>query len=106
MFDINTISKRYFSIKLNIEIDEEIKELVLEVEPPKLKALKKITALSKVKNEDTIEELSEAIGMILSKNKSKYNVPSEVIDELDLDQMSEILTAYFGWLAKTKNSPN
>lgn len=98
MFDINTISKRYFSIKIG--------DLALEVEPPKLKALKKITALAKSRNEDAIDDLSAAVGMILSKNKSEYKLPNEVIDELDLDQMNEILTAYFQWLAKTKNDPN
>ncbi|GCD13127.1 hypothetical protein [Clostridium tagluense] len=98
MFDLNIVSKRYFTIKIG--------ELVLEVEPPKLKALKKITALSKAKNEDTMDELAEAVGMILSKNKSGHNVPDELIDELDLDQMSQILTAYFEWLSKAKNSPN
>jgi hypothetical protein len=98
MFDLNTVNRRYFSIKLN--------DLELEVEPPKLKALKKITALSKARNEDAITDLAEAVGMILSKNKKKYIVPEEIIDELDLDQMSDILTAYFEWLGKEKTSKN
>lgn len=98
MFDINIVSKRYFSIKIN--------DLTLEVEPPKLKALKKITALSKSRNEDTIDDLSEAVGMILSKNKLGIKVSDEIIDELDLDQMNEILTAYFEWLSKEKTSKN
>ncbi len=98
MFDISTVSKRYFGIKLG--------DLSLEVEPPKIKALKKITALSKSRDEDAMDDLSTAVGMILSKNKSGYTVPDSVIDDLDLDQMNEILTAYFEWLAKSKNSPN
>jgi hypothetical protein len=98
MFDLSTVNRRYFSIKLN--------DLELEVEPPKLKALKKITSLSKARDEDAIEDLAEAVGMILSKNKKKYVVPNEVIDELDLDQMSDILTAYFEWLGKEKTSKN
>lgn len=98
MFNINTVSKRYFSIKIG--------DLALDVEPPKLKALKKITSLAKSRNEDAIDDLAEAVGMILSKNKANYKVPDELIDELDLDQMNQILTAYFEWLAKTKNDPN
>jgi len=98
MFDISTVNKRYFNIKIG--------DLTLEVEPPKLKVLKKITSLSKSRNEDAMDDLSEAVGMILSKNKSEYKVPQEVIDELDLDQMNEILTAYFEWLSKEKNSKN
>jgi hypothetical protein len=98
MFDINTVAKRYFTIKLD--------DMVLEIEPPKLKVLKKITSLSKARNEDAMEDLAEAVGMILSKNKSSYKVPQEIIDELDLDQMNEILTAYFQWLNREKNSKN
>ena len=98
MFDLSLVNRRYFTIKLN--------DLVLEVEPPKLKALKKITALSKARNEDAIDDLAEAVGMILSKNKKKYVVPEEIIDELDLDQMSDILTAYFEWLGKEKTAKN
>lgn len=98
MFDISTVNKRYFSIKLgNLEI---------EVEPPKLKALKKITSLSKSRDEDAIDDLAAAVGMILSKNKAKYIIPTEIIDELDLDQMGEILEKYFEWVNKEKNSPN
>lgn len=98
MFNISTVSKRYFSIKIG--------DLTLDVEPPKLKALKKITSLAKARNEDAIDDLAEAVVMILSKNKANYKVPDELIDELDLDQMNQILTAYFEWLAKTKNDPN
>lgn len=98
MFDVSIVSKRYFDIKIG--------DISLEVEPPKIKVLKKITALSKARNEDAMEDLSSAISMILNKNKSGYKVSDELIDELDFDQMNEILTAYFEWLAKSKNSPN
>jgi len=98
MFDLNEVNRRYFTIKLN--------DLVLEVEPPKLKALKKITSLSKSREEDAITDLAKAVQMILSKNKKKYVVSDEIIDELDLDQLSDILTAYFEWLGKEKASKN
>lgn len=98
MFDINSVSKRYFNIKIG--------DLTLDVEPPKIKVLKKITSLSKTKNEDAMEDLAEAVRMILSKNRTEYKVPEEIIDELDFDQLSEILTEYFAWMAKNKNSPN
>jgi hypothetical protein len=98
MFDISTLNKRYFNIKIN--------GLELEVEPPKLKVLKKIMALSKTKSAESIDELSEAVGLILSKNKTGYKVPDDVIDELDLDQMFEIITEYFKWLGEARNSKN
>ncbi len=98
MFDINTISKRYFNIKLD--------GLVLDVEPPKIKVLRKIVSLTKDKSEETMDNLTEAVRMILNKNKSGYHVPDEVVDELDFDQLMEILTAYFTWMNGVKNSPN
>lgn len=98
MFDIKTINIRYFNIKID--------GLILDVEPPKIKVLKKITALSKGKKEDAIDDLAEAVAIILSKNKTGIKISDEIIDELDLDQLNEILTAYFEWLSKSKNSPN
>jgi len=98
MFDINTINKRYFSIKLD--------EVALEVEPPKIKVLKKITALSKVREEDAMDDLAEAARLILSKNKTGFEVPLDIIDNLNFDELNEILTKYFEWLANTKKSPN
>ncbi|MGH4125096.1 MAG: hypothetical protein ACREV6_19445 [Clostridium sp.] len=114
MFDINTVNKRYWDIKLKVtltkiineeEVEEDV-ELKLEVEPPKIKALKKITRLSKVRDEDAIDDLSEAVRMILNKNKDRKKVPNEIMEELDLDQLSAILTAYFEWLSKEKTSKN
>ncbi|WP_143316866.1 hypothetical protein [Clostridium sp. HBUAS56017] len=98
MLDINTINKRYFNIKIG--------DLTLDVEPPKIKALKKITALSKANDESAMDELTEAVKLILSKNKKKCKVPEKVIDELDLDQIQQILIEFFKWLSESKNSPN
>jgi hypothetical protein len=98
MFDVDTINKRYFNIKIG--------SLNLEVEPPKIKTLKKITALTKVRDEEAINDLTAAVAMILNKNKSGRKIPDEVIEELDLDQLNEILTTYFEWLAGNKKDPN
>ena len=98
MLDLNLISKRYFDIKIG--------DLILEVEPPTIKVLKKITAISKVKNEDSMDELAEVISLILNKNKEGYEVPKETIDKLDQDQLNAILIEFFEWLGKTKNSKN
>jgi hypothetical protein len=98
MFDINSINRRYFEIKLN--------DTALEVEAPKVKTLKKIMSLSKVRNEDAMDELAEAVRTLLSKNRSGYKVADELVDGLDLDQLNGILTAYFEWLTGNKNSPN
>ena len=95
MFDINAINKRYFNIKIG--------EVILDVEPPKIKSLKKIVSLSKNRNEDA---LSEAISLILSRNKTGYVVPDEMIDELDMDQYNAILIEFFKWIGEVKSDPN
>lgn len=108
MFDIKGVNKRYFEVTLYKTNDEgEIEgSISVEVEPPKLKVLKKITGLSKVKDETAIEDLTDSIRLILNKNKAKKKVDEEYIDDLDMDQMNMLLNAYFDWLNETKNSPN
>lgn len=98
MFDINTISVRYYDIKLG--------ELELKLEPPTKKMLTKVTSLSALKEEDTVEALYEATNMVLNKNKTKTKVSKETTDALNIDQVNGILTAYFGWIGKTQNSKN
>lgn len=107
MFDISTINKRYFDIKLTAtDENDQVHSVRLEVGPPKIKALKKLIAVSKVEDENAMDELAEAIQKMLSKNKSGYKVPMEYIDALDLDELKGILKAYFEWLAEAKNDPN
>lgn len=98
MFDLSSVNKRYFEIKIN--------NLTLEVEPPKVKVLKKIVALTKSKGEEIMDNYAKAVEMILNKNRSGYQVSEEVIDELDFDQLNHIVTAYFEWLGEQKNSKN
>lgn len=95
MFDISVISKRYFDIKIG--------DLTLEVEPPKIKTLKKIISLSE---SQSMDDLVEASKMVLNKNKSSYVVSNKIIDELDMDQLNELLSAFFEWLNKGKTSKN
>lgn len=105
MFDINMINKRYFEINISVKDDEgETHSVKLEVEPPKVKTLKKIVLLSK--NKDDENAMSEAITLILNKNKTGYKVPNVIIDELDLDQYNGIFEEYSEWLSEVKNSPN
>ena len=97
MLDINTISKRYFTVKIG--------NVTLEVEPPQLKALKQITSLSQSTGDDAITDLAEAVAMILNKNKNKYK-SNKLVEELDIDQMFEILHQYFDWLSNISKDPN
>lgn len=108
MFDISSVSKRYFGIKLTVT-DESDKEhnLQLEVEPCRLKTMKKLIDVSKDDGPEAIDDLYTALQKLLSKNKSKLKVPMEYIEDLSFDELQAILTAYFEWLVETKNSdPN
>ena len=107
MFDISTVGKRYFGIKLVVTDGSDKEHAVqLEVEPPKLKTLKRLVAISKAATEDSMDELAGAVRELLSKNRTKYKVPDEYIDELDYDELVGILTAYFDWLKQSRESPN
>lgn len=105
MYDMNTLVKRYFTITL-----EDGRKL--ELEPPKLKVLKKISQLSKLGNDaelttEDIESLSTAISLSLSKNKSNVKITSDEVEEMfDIDGMYDFLTKYFGWVSEIQNSKN
>lgn len=107
MFDVSKVNKRYFEIKLTA-VDEKDKEhsITIEVEPPKIKALKKLIAVSKSADKDAIDDLAEAVRSLLSKNKSKYKVSMEYIDALDFDELQGVLLAYFNWVSDEKKDPN
>lgn len=99
MLDVNKLKKRYFDIKIGT--------LVLKVEPPKIKTLKKIIALTSSKDEDAIDDIADALKSILSKNSKGYQVPDEVIDELDFEQMLFIIEEFFKWVYEVRSTdPN
>ena len=111
MFDISTVSKRYFEIKLSYTDESgQPHKAELEVEPPKVKTLSKIITLSKVHDDDpeenVMENMTTAIQLLLSKNKTGYKVPVEYISDLDYDQMEEICTAFFKWLNHNRELKN
>ncbi len=107
MFDVKSVNARYFEVKLSLTDDngEIIKSIDVEVEPPKVKVLKRLTGLTKSK-ENTMEELTECINLILNKNKTKSTIPVEYIYDMDFDEMENLFLKYFEWLSSTKNLPN
>lgn len=107
MLEISAISKRFFSVKITVtDESEKEKSISLEIEPPKIKTLKKLIAVSKSSNEDAMDDLTEAVRKLLNKNKAKYEVPQDFIEALDFDQLQEVLNGYFDWLKESQNSPN
>lgn len=113
MFDMRSLIPRYFEVRLP-------NGLRLEVEPPKLKVLKKIMAVSKIEtvttenadgeaviDDDVFESLAEGVAMALSKNKQKKEITTgDVAEILNLDQIQALLTEYFNWVSEIKHSKN
>lgn len=103
MYDMTQFVPRYFKTKLK-------NGKIIEVEPPKLKVLKKILKLSGVKNKMTekdFENITLATSMALSKNKQNYNVSTEWLeDNHNIDELQDLLINYFDWVNEINNSKN
>lgn len=103
MFDMTRYIPRYFKIKLK-------NGKILDVEPPKLKVLKKIIKLSNIKNEmleKDFDNIILATSMALSKNKQKYQVTTEWLEENhNIDELQDLLINYFNWINEIENSKN
>lgn len=97
MFDLNSINKRFFEIKVG--------DTILELEPPNLKMLKKINKLAKVNDSDSMDELEEVVKGLLNKNRKKIDV-SGIVENLDTDQMQMFMLEFLRWLNDVKNSKN
>jgi len=96
MLDLNLINGRYFEVKVG--------ESVLEIEPCKLKTMRKFQKLSK--NEEG-EDMIDIASVILNKNRKKIKISDEVIGEINIDQLKTLLYEYFNWIANEKTAnPN
>lgn len=95
MFDLNNIITRYFEVKIN--------GFELEIEPPTVKMLKRLTEVKKTEN---IDDFVEVLARILSKNRQKKEITVELVEQMTMDQMNELTEAYFMWLGRVKNHPN
>lgn len=105
MYDMTKLHKRYFDVKFT-------NGKILNIEPPKLKALKKIAALSEVKDtenlgEKDIDNLIEAVSLALSKNKQNFKISVEQVENnYDIDEIIDLLDAYFNWVNSIQDSKN
>lgn len=97
MLDLNLVNGRYFEVKVG--------EFILELEPCKLKTLRKFQKLAKNAEDD--EDIIDIASAILNKNKKKTKISDEVIGEIDIDQLNTLLLEYFSWVSKEKQAnPN
>lgn len=104
MYDMTKLKTRYFDIKLK-------NGRILNIEPPKMKVLKKISVLSEIKEEDLtgsdITNLLEAVSLALSKNKQGVKISAEKVEEeYDIFELVEFLIAYFNWVNQIQESKN
>jgi len=107
MYDMTKLGVKYFDVVLP-------NKKYLLVAPPKLKALKKILALSKSIDNggeelttDDIENLTEGLSIALSRNKQNYKVTISMIDDMmDITEITDLLEKYFEWVNKIQKSKN
>lgn len=106
MYDMTNLITRYFTIKFR-------NGLQLDVEPPKLKALKKILKVANVNinnltdAENVFEDITEALTIALSKNKQNRKVTVDEIDDwLDIDEIIDLLNNYVEWIETINSSKN
>ena len=105
MYDMTALVTRYFKIKLK-------NGLFLELEPPKLKVLKKISSLSKSISAKELTDkditiLAEAIALSLSKNKQNKTISIDTVENMfDIDEMYDFLSNYFKWVGEIQNQKN
>lgn len=105
MYDMTKFRTRYFNMKLK-------NGRIIDIEPPKMKVLKKISALSETKDSEDLSEndianLTEAVALALNKNKQGYKVTANNVEEdYDILEIVDFLTAYFKWVNSIQNSKN
>lgn len=90
MFDISSVRTRYFAVKVG--------DTSVDLKPCKVKVMRSFKERS--------SDLRGLAADILNNNKQGYIFDSETIDNLDWDQLSELIKAYFTWLKSMSNDPN
>lgn len=104
MFDMTKLKTRYFDLKLK-------NGQMINVEPPRIKTLKKIMALSKVDEEnislEDFNSLVEASSLAFSKNKQNTKLSVEYFDNnFDIDSLQDLLKEYFEWIDRVHDLKN
>lgn len=105
MLDLSVYKSRYYEVKLT-------ENVVVNLEPPKKKQLKKILALTKSVNdqnfsEEDIDNLYDAAEIALSKNKEhKVFTADEIEDYFDLTALIVFFDGYYTWVMENLNQKN
>lgn len=105
MLDLSIYKSRYYEVKLD-------ENLVVNIEPPKRKQLKKVLSLTKSMSgenlsESDIDNLYEAAQIALSKNKENKSFTAESIEDyLDLAALIAFFEGYYNWVMENVNQKN
>lgn len=105
MYDMTKYKTRYFNMKLK-------NGRVIDIEPHKMKILKKIASLSEIKDnndltEEDISKLTEAVALAFNKNRQNYKITAEKVeDEYDILEIVDFLDNYFNWINSIQNQKN
>lgn len=103
------LKKRYFALTFT-------NGLKIEIEPPKLKVIKKIMHLAKMDTSNmeegdldanAFEDLILGTSMALSKNKQNRKISTDFIEEhMNIDEIQDVLKAYFDWVQEIQKQKN
>lgn len=105
MYDMTKLKTRYFNMRLK-------NGKIIDIEPPRLKILRKISALSNTKESEELSEIDiknliEATALALNKNRQGYKVTAEIIEEhYNIEDIMDFLNNYFDWINETQNLKN
>ena len=92
-------NRRYFDVTFTIEEDDgTTNEYTYSVEAPRLRTLKKIQMLTRKDGSEVIDDLQEIITEILSKNRGRRPVSEKIIEDMSIDDIVALLTAFVAWL--------
>lgn len=97
MFDFNTVDNRFFETKIG--------DKVYKVEPCSVKTLKKLKKVDG-NSEGALEEITQLVVEIISKNVDGLSISTTLFDDLSFDALFGFIVCYMEWLSKVRNSPN
>lgn len=100
MLDLSSLKKEHFTVKTQSGD-------IFELNPPKIKVLRKAEELSSSTGEKSFEDLACAVATILSGNKTGKKVTEKYVeDNLDIDDIDSFLKEYFKWITRVRKNPN